>query len=218
MDLEVAGADRRLHPVAVAARIGERLRDRRLARAEEAQLTQLGRPGAAEDAAHRFTLERAAHRRWSSAGGPGSTTTTVSPCSSTRPGAVPARPSEIAPSGIVACLLHAGFEVDVGTPEPLGERAGDAADLRVQLLVEPQPDARGSRDELDGAVVVRRAEAAGDDAEVGVRSLRRALRPAPPRGRRRSRSAPARLRGAGARRRGRDRSDPCGRRGRARCR
>ena len=37
MDLEVASADRRLHPVAVPAHIGERTRDRRLARAEEAE-------------------------------------------------------------------------------------------------------------------------------------------------------------------------------------
>ena len=37
MDLEVAGADRRLDAVAVAARVGERRRDRRLARAEEAK-------------------------------------------------------------------------------------------------------------------------------------------------------------------------------------
>ena len=65
-------------------------------------------------------------------------------------------------------MLHACLEVDVGPPEPLGERAGDAADLRVQLLVEPKTDACGASDELDGAVVVRRAEPAGDDAEVGV--------------------------------------------------
>ena len=42
------------------------------------------------------------------------------------------------------------------------------ADLLVQLLVEAQPHARGARDELDGAVVVRRAEPTGDDAEVGA--------------------------------------------------
>ena len=38
----------------------------------------------------------------------------------------------------------------------------------MQLLVEPKTDPGGSSDELDGAVVMRRAEAAGDDAEVGV--------------------------------------------------
>src|SRR6478609_9891181 len=65
-------------------------------------------------------------------------------------------------------LLHACLEVHVRAPEPLGERAGDAADLSMQLPVEPKTDAGGPSDELDGAVVMRRAEATGDDAEVGV--------------------------------------------------
>ena len=59
MDLEVARADRRLHPVAVAARVGERLRHRRLARAEEAQHAPPRRPRPLQHAPHRLGLERA---------------------------------------------------------------------------------------------------------------------------------------------------------------
>ena len=58
VDLEVAGADRRLHPVAVAARLGERLRDRRLADAEEAQRAPSGRPRPREERADGVRLER----------------------------------------------------------------------------------------------------------------------------------------------------------------
>ena len=47
MDLEVARADRRLDPVAVAAGVRERLRDGRLARAVEPQHAALGRRRAA---------------------------------------------------------------------------------------------------------------------------------------------------------------------------
>src|SRR5207302_1793135 len=58
VDLEVARADRRLDAVPVAARVGERLRDRRLARAEEAQDAPSRWTRALEQAAERVGLER----------------------------------------------------------------------------------------------------------------------------------------------------------------
>ncbi len=43
VDLEVARTDRHLHPVAVAARLRKRTRDRRLAHAEKAEHAAVGR-------------------------------------------------------------------------------------------------------------------------------------------------------------------------------
>ena len=57
MDLEVTGADRRLHPVAVAARIRERLRDRGLTYAEEAEPPQLRRLRIPEEPTQGFALD-----------------------------------------------------------------------------------------------------------------------------------------------------------------
>src|SRR5436305_157702 len=57
VDLEVARADGRLHPVAVAARVRERLRDGRLARAEEAEDAQIGRLRSIEDPPYRSRLD-----------------------------------------------------------------------------------------------------------------------------------------------------------------
>jgi hypothetical protein len=69
--------------------------------------------------------------------------------------------------------------------QPLARTRARCRRSRVQLLVEPQPDAGRARDELDRAVVVRRAEPARDDAEVGAQPSRAPPR-ARPRGRRRS--------------------------------
>jgi hypothetical protein len=56
--------------------------------------------------------------------------------------------------------------------EPLRDLPRDAADLGVQRLVEHELRARRLRDELDRPVVVRRAEPARDEAQVGVEPLR----------------------------------------------
>ena len=88
VDLELAGADGHLHPVALTPRRRERLGDGRLGRAEEPQHVMLA-AGAAREHRRTASVSRArGHRRWSSRGGPGSTTTTQSPRSSTSPGAV----------------------------------------------------------------------------------------------------------------------------------
>ena len=88
---------------------------------------------------------------------------------------MPARPSESAPSGIVACLRTPGSKSDVGPPEPLGERAGDAADL-----ARAAPRRAGDRRPRRG----RRARRCGRRASARARRRRR-------RGRRRSPSASA---------------------------
>ena len=57
------------------------------------------------------------------------------------PGAVPASPSDVAPSGSVACLRTPVGEVGVRTLQPLGDRARDRFDLRFELGVDSQLDA-----------------------------------------------------------------------------
>ena len=71
VDLELACADRRLHPLSLPARVGERLRDRGLRRAEEAENRSptLGRP--LEDPRTGAVSSARGHRRRSSRGGPG---------------------------------------------------------------------------------------------------------------------------------------------------
>ncbi len=68
-------------------------------------------------------------------------------------------------------LRHAGGEVGVVAPQPLGRRARDLLDLGLELRVDVQADAERLRDHLDRAVVVRRAEPAGDEADVGLEPL-----------------------------------------------
>ena len=84
---------------------------------------------------------------------------------------MPASPSDSAPSGIVACLRTPCSKSAYGPPQPLGDGARDAPDLRREPLVHVQSDAGGARDELDRLVVVRRPEPAGDDAEVRLQPL-----------------------------------------------
>ena len=72
---------------------------------------------------------RAARAAGAPTGGPGRTTTAPWPVSSTIPGAVPARPSEIAPGRQGRLLAHARLEVGVRPVQPLGDLPRDAADL-----------------------------------------------------------------------------------------
>ena len=58
VDLEVAGADRRLHPVPVAARVGEGLRHGRFARAVEPEHAALGRHRPRQNPLQRLRLDR----------------------------------------------------------------------------------------------------------------------------------------------------------------
>ena len=169
VDLEVARADRRLDAVAVASSVRERLRHRRLARAEEAQQPPLRRPRPrAARAARAPPRARLAHRAAAApAGGPGSTTTTASPLLEHEPRRRPGEPERVRALRNRRLLADARSRSRrTAGPSRSREPARDLADLRVQSVVEPKPHSRRARDELDGAVVVRRAEPTRDDAEV----------------------------------------------------
>jgi len=156
VDLEVAGADRGLDPIPVATRVRERLRDGGLTRAEEAQLSQLRRPSAGKDAPHRFALERRLPQALQLGRRARQHDHDGVPVLEDEPGRSPGEPERVRAFGDRGLFSDAGLEVRIGPPEPVREAAGDAADLLVQLFVEPEPHSGGARHELDRPVVVRR--------------------------------------------------------------
>ena len=218
VDLEVARADRRLHPVSVAARLGERLRDRRLADAEEAQRPPARRLRAREQRAERVRLERVRPEPLQ-LGGRAREHDDDAPLAvrDEQAGRGAGEPERDRAVGHRRLLRHPGREVGIRPLEPLGSGARDRLDPLLELRVDVEPAAERARDHLDRPVVVRRAEPAGDEARVGLQPLsERRLELG--RGRlRRSRSAPARARCAAPRARGTARCGRCGRRARARC-
>ena len=168
MDLEIPGTDRRLDAVAVTTCIGERLGHGRLAGAEETELAERGRTRTTQDATHRLRLQCAPPQALQLGRRPGQHDddglAAVEDETRRRPG----EPEREGAIGNRCLLAHAGLEVDVGPPQPLGEGPRDRADLVVQPVVEFQPHAGRAGDELDRAVVVRRPEPARDHAQVGV--------------------------------------------------
>ncbi len=68
-------------------------------------------------------------------------------------------------------LAHACREVGVRPSEALREAAGDPLDLPLEVGVDAKLDARHLREQLDGAVVVGRTEAARCDADVRLERL-----------------------------------------------
>ena len=68
-------------------------------------------------------------------------------------------------------LRHPRREVGVRALEPLRRPARDGFDLPLEALVDAEADAGGARDHLDGAVVVGRAETAGDEARLRLQPL-----------------------------------------------
>ncbi len=97
--------------------------------------------------------------------------TTHAPRSSTTPGAVPARPSEIPPSGRVACLRTPVANSRVRAAEALGDPVRDRPDLALELFVEDERTTGDPCHELHRSIVVRRPEATGDEAEIGLEAL-----------------------------------------------
>ena len=172
MDLELAGADRRLHPVPVAAGVRERLRDRRLARAVEAQHAPSRRRAAARaPAAPARSRARSATAAGAPTAGPAGRRPRRAPRVEHHPGrrARQAERDRVRRKGRL--LAHAVLEVGVRPLQPLGDHPRDRPDLLVQALVEHELAARSLRDELDRPVVVRRPEPAGDEAEVGAEAF-----------------------------------------------
>ena len=68
-------------------------------------------------------------------------------------------------------LADAGREVRVRPPQALGDHPRDRLDLALEPLVDDELLPGHARDHLDRSVVVRRAEAAGDEAEVRLEPL-----------------------------------------------
>ena len=122
------------------------------------------------------------------------------------------------PSGSVACFRTPVAKSEYGRRSRSATMRETASISRSRRLVDDEPAACDARDELDGAVVVRRAEPTGDEAEVRLEALReRALEiggavadDRDPLGLEPEADAP--------RRRGTARCGPAGRRGPARCR
>ena len=128
----------------------------RLTRTEEAQPAQLRWSCASEHSLDRLGLEgfrpqalQLGRRAWQH-------DHDRLPVLEDEPGRSPGEPERVRAFGDRGLFSDAGLEVRIGPPEPVREAAGDAADLLVQLFVEPEPHSGGARHELDRPVVVRR--------------------------------------------------------------
>ena len=93
------------------------------------------------------------------------------------------------PSGSVACLRTPVVNSAYERPRRSAIAREIVPDLALELLVEDERPAGDARHELDGAVVVRRAEPAGDEAQVRLEALGECALRDPRPGRRRSRCA-----------------------------
>ena len=169
VDLEAAGADRHLEPVAVAARLLEGLRDLGLAGAEEAQRLPQRRRAPVEHAADLRGFERPRPEPLQLDGRAGQ-----------HDHRRPVRLDDEAGRGAGEAedrgrlrhrrlLRHAVREVRVGPLHPLGDHPRDAFDLRLELGVHADGEPGDLRHDPDRAVVVRRPEPARRRDQVGRR-------------------------------------------------
>ena len=171
MDLEVAGADRRLDPVPVSSRVGKRLCDRRLAGAVEAQHAARGPLRAGEESLHGFGLERPGPElaELPRRAGEHDRDAASDRDDEARSGADEAdRDRRLGPGRLLADAVG---EVSVRPPEPLRDGARARLDLLLERPVDDEVEPRRGREQLDRPVVVRRPEPARDDAEVGLQAL-----------------------------------------------
>ena len=162
VQFEVAGADRHLHSVSLTTRVGERTGDGRLGSAVEAQHAPCPGLGAAEQALERRRLEhtRPELLKLSGRSGQRDRDARVALQHDRRGGA-----DHPHPDGAVRqhrLLRHAFGEVAPRPVQPRRDPARQLLDRLAQRLLEVQPDARGTCEQLDRAVVVGRAEPAGD--------------------------------------------------------
>ena len=166
MDLEVARADRRLHAIPVAPRLRERLGDSGLAGAEESQDAPARRAGRREHCLHRLACHRCRPQPAKLAGRARQHDEHAAVRGDDEAWSRPGDADHVGAVGDRRLLRHARCEVGVGSAESLGDRARDRLDLRLELAVDPERRAGDARDELDRPVVVRRPEAARDEADV----------------------------------------------------
>ena len=188
MDLELARADRRLDPVAVAAGSRQRLRDGGLRRPEEAQRPcDRARARAPARVAPAAVSSARGQSRCSSRGGPGRTTTTAVVRSRARARARSRRGrARVRPPGASpACARRCANSV-YGRPRRSAIIRETAPISRSSTASTTRATPGDPRDELDRAVVVGRAEPTGDEADIGVEPLREARARDPRLDRRRS--------------------------------
>ena len=160
-------------PLAVAAGSGERLCDRRLGDAVEAEHAPLRRcrprasrrrSGSLSRAAGQHVLQLA--RR--AGQGDGDAPVELEHERRRRPGE--ADDERALRDGRL--LADTVGEVGVGPPQPVGDGARAALDLGLERRVETQRQAGGRGEQLDGAVVVGRPEPARDDEQIACRARR----------------------------------------------
>ena len=168
VDLELARADRRLDPVAVASRVRKRLRDGRLGRSEEAQHLPTKRRRPLQDPAHDVGLERARPQPAELARRPGQHHHRARAHLEDEPRRSPREPERHRPLGQGRLLADARLELGVRPAQALRHHPRDRAYLLLEPLVDAQLPPGGPGDHLHRAVVVRRAETAGDEAEIGL--------------------------------------------------
>ena len=171
MDLELARADRHLHPVSVASRLGERPGNVRLGGAVEAQGSPARRTGPGEDPSHRLGRERPGPERlklprWARKHHCHASLVREHECRGR------AGKTHDQRTGRQRRLLsHAGFEVRIRPSDASGDPPGRLLDLPGELFVDVQRDGGGPREQLDRPVVVCRPESAGDAEQVVGQAL-----------------------------------------------
>ena len=166
MDLEVARADRRLHAVPVAPRLGQRLGDGGLAGAEEPQDAPPGSTRRREHHLHRIARDGRGPQSAKLAGRPREHDEHAAVRRDDEPRSRPGDADHVGAVGDRRLLRDAGREVGVRPAETLGDRARHRLDLRLEPAIDAERCARDACDELDRPVVVRRPQAAGDEADV----------------------------------------------------
>ena len=166
MELELARADRYVHAVSVAAGIGERPGDRRLGHAEQPQHATARNDRPRQQRRHRRRLADARPQRLELARGSGQRhdDPVAQRKHDRRCGADEPHPLRAVRERRL--LADPVREVRVRPVESRGDRARKPLDRRLELLVDVEPDTRCAREQLDRAVVMGRAEAAGDDEQV----------------------------------------------------
>ncbi len=168
MNLEVARADRHGHPVSLAACGGERLGDRGLRDPEEPQDAPPGSLCAAAQREQRLRLEHPWPELLQLARRPRERDCHARSGVQDDGRRRADEPHPLGSLGQGGLLAHTVRKVRVRTVQPLGHAARQGLDLAREPLVHRERPAGSAREQLDRAVVVRRAEAPGDDEEILV--------------------------------------------------